>query len=74
MIAIGTWSSIVEGQRHGHSKDPQGGPIGLSPDGKTLATCSIQSHGGSEILLWHTAEDETAAAAQGHDPSTNPAH
>ena len=50
------------------------GPIGISPDGKTLAACSIRSHGSAEILLWHTAEDETAAAAQGHVPSTNPAH
>jgi len=65
----------VEGQRHAHSKDTQGvGAIGFSPDGKTLATCSVQSHGSLEIFLWHTAEDETAAAAQGHDPSTNPAH
>ncbi|MGA8348034.1 MAG: hypothetical protein WB773_09430, partial [Isosphaeraceae bacterium] len=50
------------------------GPIGFSPDGKTPATCSIRSDGSSEIFLWHTAEDETAAAAQGQDPSTNPAH
>ena len=49
-------------------------PITFAPDGKTPATCSIRSADSSEIFLWHTAEDETAAAAQGQDPSTNPAH